>query len=125
MMARASIAPRARSVSYHDCGVQIVHGLEPTGIIAKNQALTVVDENLLIESLERLGIPVAAHWDATSYRAACEQDARTWLSHACTTQRLAIPGAADAIRTSLATCGFGHLSGEVDAAERRLPNARG
>ena len=123
-MARASIAPRVRSVSYHDCGVRLVHGLEPTGIVARNQALTVVDENLLIENLERLGIPVASHWDAPSYRAACEQDARPGLSHACEARRLAIPGAADAIRTSLATCGFGHLSDEVDAAVHRLPNAR-
>ena len=124
-MARASIAPRVRSVSYHDCGVRLVHGLEPSGIVAKNQALTVVDENLLVENLERLGIPVASHWDSPSYRAACEQDARTWLSHACEVRRLVIPGAADAIRTSLGTCGFGHLSGELDAAVQRLPNAGG
>ena len=82
-------------------------------------------ENLLIEKLERLGIPVASHWDAPRYRATCEQDARTWLSHACEVRRLAIPGAADAIRTSLATCGFGHLSVEVDAALNRLSNAPG
>jgi len=122
-MARASIAPRARSVSYHDCGVRLVHGLEPTGIAAKNTALTVLDESLLVETLERLGIPIAAHWDSSGYRAACERDARAWLAHACESRRLAIPGAADAIRTSLAACGFGHLSDEVDAAVQGLPIA--
>ena len=124
-MVRASIAPGARSVAYYDCGVRLVHGLEPTGIVAKNQPLTVLDENLLVDNLERLGIPVASHWDASSYRAACEQDALTWLPHACESRRLAIPGAADAIRTSLDTCGFGHLSAEVDAAVDRLSNAGG
>lgn len=124
-MARASLAPRARSVSYHDCGIRLVHGLEPTGTVATNAALSVLDEARLIERLERLGIDITPHWDADSYRAACEQDARTWLSHACEAWRLSIPGAADAIRTSLAACGFGHLAREVDAAVNRLASAPG
>lgn len=119
-MARASLVPRARSVAYHHCGIRLVHGLEPTGRIAKNAALSLLDEASLIDTFARLGIDIAAHWDAGRYRSACEQDARTWLGHACEAWRLSIPGAAEVIRTSLAACGFGHLTCEVDAAESRL-----
>lgn len=119
-MARPSLTPRVRSLTYLDFGVRLVHGLEPRGGVAKNAALTVLDEPLLIDGLERLGIRVAPHWDARRWHEACERDARAWLTSACEAPRLSIPGAAEAIRASLATCGFGHLVHVVDDAVSRL-----
>ena len=119
-MARPSLEPRVRNLAYLDFGVRFAHGLEPTGAVAKNAALSVLDETLLVAGLERLGISVAPHWDTRHWRETSELDARQWLVLACEPRRLSIPGAAEAIRTSLATCGFGHLAPVVDDAVSRM-----
>jgi hypothetical protein len=118
-MAAAAIRPRTRSLEYLDFSAGLVHTLDPSGRPGIHGGLAVLDERRLVGGLETLGIHVSPHWDATRFRAACDNDAREWISRACSGPSLAIPGAADTIRTSLAACGFAHLAPEVEGTGRQ------
>lgn len=110
------VPQRARSLTHLDFGVRLVHGLTPDGTVGGAGALPVVDEGRLIDGFEAIGIPVGRQWDSSRYREACERDAESWLQWFCGTPRLFFPGAAAAVRESLAAAGFAHLVPLVDAA---------
>lgn len=118
-IAEAAIRPRARSLAYLNFGVTLVNLLKPSGLPGINGGLAVLDEAVLIDGLQNLGIAIAPYWDAACFREACERDIREWLGRACAGPRMSIPGTADAIRASLAACGFAHLVPEVDGTSRQ------
>ncbi|WP_176225085.1 glycosyltransferase 61 family protein [Methylomagnum ishizawai] len=114
-LAEVFVQARAQSLEYLDCGAQLIYGLDATGRIADSRALTVLDEALLLDRLEWLGIPLRRYWDSAQYQAACADDIREWLVSFAQSPRLAVPGSRERILACLAACGFAALAPAIDA----------
>lgn len=115
-IARASILARARSVDHLDCDVRSIVLLGPSGRPAIHGGVAVLDEDLLVERLGAIGLPMRSSWDSGAFREARERDVREWLSLACRAPWFSIPGSAESIRDGLVACGLGHLVSIVDGA---------
>lgn len=106
-MGEGFLPDRARRVEWIDIGCRLVCGESPFGTRIVHRGMPVPDEQRLLDAFRAMGIPVASHWDSSRYRTACEHDLRLWLvKNRWQTRRAE---SAEAIRTSLAECGFGYL----------------
>lgn len=122
-VAEVFVQPRAQSLEYLDFGAKLIHGLDEAGKAADSRGITVLDEALLLDGLERLGIPIRRHWDSARYQAACVADTKEWLAHFARGRRLAVPGARERVLACLAACGFAALAPAIDAPPPRPARA--
>lgn len=106
-MGKWFLPDRARRVEWIDIGCRLVCGESRFGTRIIHRGMPVPDEQRLLDAFRGMGIPVASHWDSSRYRTACENDLRLWLEKNGWQAKRS--ESAEAIRTSLAECGFGHL----------------
>lgn len=113
-IAHAFVQPRARSLEYLDFGVKVIHGLDRSGALARNQGITALDEALLLDGLENLGVSIKRRWDSQQYRSACENDIGRWLRGGLHGPRGSVPGSREKIMETLAESGFGFMAREFE-----------
>ncbi len=79
-LAEENLKPRVTSLTYEGCLAEQIHGTLPTGAPARAQGISVLDEELLLGSLDRLGVTVADRWDRRRYETARDADVSEWLA---------------------------------------------
>jgi hypothetical protein len=77
---RASLDPRAQSLTYIDSVTGLIHPLRPSGEPAREYGLTMLDPERLLDALSPLIPDLAARFDHDAYRRAQEDDVRRWLA---------------------------------------------
>ncbi len=78
--ARNQTAPRCRALHYHNSVAGCLPVTQPDGRERNDLALSFYDLPVLFQCFARLGIDLAAHWDAAAFRAAEEAEAAAWLA---------------------------------------------
>ncbi len=107
-IAEASVAPRARSLTYRDATVGVIHGVEVSGEPATGSGLSILDPEVFVESLTQVVPEVSIHFRDESYRHARDLDIITWFDE--TPRRWAVnPGSAAQLLGTLRAAGLGHL----------------
>ena len=79
-LARASLAPRAGALSYHQVLRDIVALLNPQGQEVPALALTLLEPGALLASLREVGVPVDHLWDPAAFAEAELRDIEAWLA---------------------------------------------
>jgi hypothetical protein len=112
-IAKESLEPRARSLSYLDVSCGLVHGIRPTGGPARQAGISIMDGERLGEGLRPLVPGIERHFDIGAFNEARDNDVLRWFG------RLDRHSAANAevALGSLRSAGLGHL---VPAAERAV-----
>ena len=75
----ASLQPRAQSLRYMDVNSGLLHGLRPSGVAETAGAMPVLDEDLVLREMERLGVPLEPFWQSAEFAAARDADILAWL----------------------------------------------
>jgi len=84
-LAKAQLAPRCRSLAYHDVSAEL---LTVTGALSPRAPKTIefahltasfYDLEALFRAFDRLGVGLARHWSMSAYREAALADALRWL----------------------------------------------
>jgi hypothetical protein len=97
---RASVQPRSKSLRYIQALRGVLHGATRIG------SISVLDEDILIEELEDLGIPLQSHWRSEEFAARRDADVGEWLGARNDSD---IPGSTEHIEKTLSDAGLGHL----------------
>lgn len=118
-----SVAPRARSLTYAEVTSSMVMGLTYDGQVAPWLGISLFDEDRLLDTLERVGIPARDRWDGRAFRDAQEVAVQEWLLRECASDRSTVPGFREQVRRSLADAGLGRLEATLDRAMHRGPTA--
>jgi hypothetical protein len=100
-LARAALAPRARSVRYVDAVRALVHGLDMSGGPALHRGLSVLDS----ERLQAV-LPISPVWNREEFEAAVDADVRAWLAVEQASPRWAVAGAPEHVAGSVRQAGI-------------------
>lgn len=89
-MAKASLTPRCRTLSYHDINAGVLMAYWKTGGKRADPALSLVDVPRLWAVFQGFGMDMAAVWDEGAFRQAALRDVADWLDcHKPGPQRMA------------------------------------
>jgi hypothetical protein len=105
-MGRTSLEPRSESLQYIYARRGLVHGVNQIGVPVRWAGMTVLDEDVLVEEMETVGIPLRSHWHSEEFTARRDADVREWLIAQGDSD---IPGSREHIETTLCAAGLGHL----------------
>jgi hypothetical protein len=104
-VAESSLEPRARTLRYLDVTSGLLHGLSTTGDSAHPVGMPVLDEGVLVDELEHIGITLRRHWNSADFVASRDRDISEWL--AWELARASPPGSHDVLAQSMTVAGIG------------------
>lgn len=80
-LARASLRPRTKSLTYLQAVEGLVHGLGRSRRVQRHRGISILSEDRLLRAFRRIGIDLAPHWSGDAYRARRDADIRSWIAH--------------------------------------------
>ena len=86
-LARASLRPRARSLTYLSAVDDLVRGLGRSARAQRHRGISILNEDRLLREFARIGIDLAPLWDCADYRARRDADIRSWIAYRRTEPR--------------------------------------
>lgn len=79
-LAESALVPRAKSVDYLEVTCGLVHGLRVSGHSNQSKGISVLDENAVLEQLERMHISVRRQWNSKKFLRQREHDIKAWAA---------------------------------------------